>query len=119
MALKREIPATQRERDSGMAIGRLIRCPVLRTLRPSGQQMFQTRARRYSTSAAPAGLPTAASPTAILGGLTSELDRIAPRFDIQASQIRILRTPTEFYETLKVSGTQNFSPGQPESRRLM
>ncbi|KAI9784978.1 MAG: CDP-diacylglycerol--glycerol-3-phosphate 3-phosphatidyltransferase [Geoglossum umbratile] len=37
----------------------------------------------------------------MLGSLTSELDRIAPRFDIHASQIRILQTPTEFYDTLK------------------
>ena len=41
----------------------------------------------------------------MLGGLTSELDRIAPRFDIHASQIQILQTPMEFYDTLKVGGT--------------
>lgn len=32
----------------------------------------------------------------------NELDRIAPRFDIQGSQIQILQSPLEFYETLKV-----------------
>ncbi|KAH0559512.1 hypothetical protein GP486_003969, partial [Trichoglossum hirsutum] len=37
----------------------------------------------------------------MLGGLTSELDRIAPRFDIHASQVQILQSPTEFYDTLK------------------
>jgi hypothetical protein len=42
----------------------------------------------------------------MLGGLTIELDRIAPRFDIHASQVRILQTPTEFYDTLKVGGMQ-------------
>ncbi|KAI9877610.1 MAG: CDP-diacylglycerol--glycerol-3-phosphate 3-phosphatidyltransferase [Pleopsidium flavum] len=37
----------------------------------------------------------------MLGGLTNELDRIAPRFEIQASQIDILETPASFYETLR------------------
>ncbi|KAI9843478.1 MAG: CDP-diacylglycerol--glycerol-3-phosphate 3-phosphatidyltransferase [Sclerophora amabilis] len=37
----------------------------------------------------------------MLGGLSNELDRLAPRFNIQASQIQILKTPTDFYETLK------------------
>jgi hypothetical protein len=32
----------------------------------------------------------------------SELDRIAPSFPIDGSQIRVLQTPAEFYETLKV-----------------
>ncbi|KAJ9143697.1 CDP-diacylglycerol--glycerol-3-phosphate 3-phosphatidyltransferase [Pleurostoma richardsiae] len=31
----------------------------------------------------------------------SELDRIAPSFPIDGSQIRVLQTPAEFYETLK------------------
>jgi hypothetical protein len=38
----------------------------------------------------------------MLGAFTSELDRIAPKFEIQGSQIQILRTPSEFYEMLKV-----------------
>jgi CDP-diacylglycerol--glycerol-3-phosphate 3-phosphatidyltransferase len=38
----------------------------------------------------------------MLGALTNELDRIAPKFDIHGSQIKILLTPSEFYETLKV-----------------
>ena len=38
----------------------------------------------------------------MLGAFTSELDRIAPKFEIRGSQIQILRTPSEFYETLKV-----------------
>ncbi|KAL9624614.1 MAG: hypothetical protein Q9160_001279 [Pyrenula sp. 1 TL-2023] len=33
--------------------------------------------------------------------LTTELDRIAPRFDIDASQIDVLDSPSSFYETLK------------------
>jgi CDP-diacylglycerol--glycerol-3-phosphate 3-phosphatidyltransferase len=34
--------------------------------------------------------------------MVSELDRMAPSFDVRGDQIRILRTPAEFYETLKV-----------------
>lgn len=37
-----------------------------------------------------------------LGGITVELDRIAPRFEIPASQITILDSPANFYSTLKV-----------------
>lgn len=40
----------------------------------------------------------------MLGTLTGELDKLAPRFEVNASQIRILRAPGEFYETLKVIG---------------
>ena len=43
----------------------------------------------------------------MLGAFTSELDRIAPKFEIEGSQIQILRTPSEFYETLKVGSTRN------------
>lgn len=37
-----------------------------------------------------------------LGGITSELDRLAPRIDIRADQIKILGGPKEFYDTLKI-----------------
>ncbi|OCK81764.1 CDP-diacylglycerol-glycerol-3-phosphate 3-phosphatidyltransferas-like protein [Lepidopterella palustris CBS 459.81] len=36
-----------------------------------------------------------------LGAISSDLDLISPRFEVQPSQIQILRTPSEFYETLK------------------
>ncbi|CUS10912.1 unnamed protein product [Tuber aestivum] len=48
--------------------------------------------------------PTASisSPTSsVLGSLTGELDRLAPRFEIQANKIRIMKTPSEFYAVLK------------------
>ena len=38
----------------------------------------------------------------MLATITTDLDKIAPRFEIQPEQIQILRTPAEFYETLKV-----------------
>jgi len=37
----------------------------------------------------------------ILGGIPTELDRLAPRIDIRADQIKIIGGPKEFYETLK------------------
>lgn len=38
----------------------------------------------------------------MLAPFCGELDRIAPSFKVDGSQIQILQTPTEFYETLKV-----------------
>ncbi|GAB7360267.1 hypothetical protein MBLNU230_g8027t1 [Neophaeotheca triangularis] len=42
-----------------------------------------------------------ASPTSPLASLSSELDELSPRFDVSADNIEILKTPTEFFETLK------------------
>lgn len=38
----------------------------------------------------------------MLAPFLSELDKLAPSFKINGSQIQILHAPTEFYETLKV-----------------
>ena len=35
--------------------------------------------------------------------VTDQLDGIAPRFEVNAGQIEILREPKDFYEALKVS----------------
>ncbi|KAH0383609.1 hypothetical protein KCU92_g5166, partial [Aureobasidium melanogenum] len=58
--------------------------------------------RRYSNSSVP---PTSSTPSpgAALGGLNTELDKLSPRFDISSSQIEILKSPSDFYETLKAS----------------
>ncbi|KAL1910258.1 CDP-diacylglycerol--glycerol-3-phosphate 3-phosphatidyltransferase [Sporothrix stenoceras] len=37
----------------------------------------------------------------LLAPLVAELDRIAPRVDIHGSQVSVIETPAEFYETLK------------------
>ena len=60
--------------------------------------------RRYSSNAPDIPVPSAdsSSPIAALAGLNSELDKLTPRFDIDANQIQIIRTPADFYETLKV-----------------
>ncbi|KAL1303890.1 hypothetical protein AAFC00_000344 [Neodothiora populina] len=73
-----------------------------RGLRTASLPQKSTR-RRYSnaSSATATNAAPASSPVAALGGLTSELDKLSPRFDVNASQIRILKDPSEFYETLK------------------
>lgn len=38
----------------------------------------------------------------MLATITTDLDKIAPRFEVQPDQIQILQSPAEFYETLKV-----------------
>jgi CDP-diacylglycerol--glycerol-3-phosphate 3-phosphatidyltransferase len=58
--------------------------------------------RRYSSSTASAITTSPAPQASMLGAFTNELDRIAPRFEIHGSQIEILRSPSEFYETMKV-----------------
>jgi len=65
--------------------------------------------RRYSSSAPEAHVPGADSTSAVaaLGGLNSELDKLTPRFNVDAKQIQIIKTPTEFYETLKVGFRNN------------
>jgi len=38
----------------------------------------------------------------MLATITTDLDQIAPRFEMQPEQITVIQTPAEFYETLKV-----------------
>lgn len=59
--------------------------------------------RKFSAQS-PANAQAASGPTP-LGGITVELDRIAPRFEISASQVTILDSPANFYSTLKVCDT--------------
>jgi CDP-diacylglycerol--glycerol-3-phosphate 3-phosphatidyltransferase len=58
--------------------------------------------RRYSTSNASMASSTPQSQASMLATITTDLDKIAPRFEVQPEQIQIIQTPTEFYETLKV-----------------
>ncbi|KAI9661588.1 MAG: CDP-diacylglycerol--glycerol-3-phosphate 3-phosphatidyltransferase [Bathelium mastoideum] len=60
------------------------------------------RSHRYTTASPPAeqtAIPQ--SPISKLAVITDELDRIAPSFKIKPDQITILKSPDEFYETLK------------------
>ncbi|KAI9818498.1 MAG: CDP-diacylglycerol--glycerol-3-phosphate 3-phosphatidyltransferase [Pycnora praestabilis] len=54
-----------------------------------------------STSAGNGTQLGTSSPASVLGGLTNELDRLAPRFEVHGTQIRVLESPSEFFETLK------------------
>jgi hypothetical protein len=49
--------------------------------------------------------PAPQSQASMLATITTDLDKIAPRFEIQPEQVTIIQTPTEFYETLKVGAT--------------
>ncbi|MCJ1289971.1 CDP-diacylglycerol--glycerol-3-phosphate 3-phosphatidyltransferase [Xylographa carneopallida] len=63
-------------------------------------QQWHIRQRQISTTTPIANQPP---PThaAVLGSITTELDRIAPRIDLRADQIKILEGPSDFYDTLK------------------
>jgi hypothetical protein len=73
--------------------------------------------RKISTSAGPNG--TEASAMALLGGLTVELDRIAPGFEVPASKIRILDSPSSFYRVLKVRRPPSCVPQNCVADRLV
>lgn len=74
------------------------------TLRCAGRRPVSRRrlcARQFSAHTG-TGATTAASALSPLAGITAELDRIAPRFEVPASQIHIIDSPANFYSTLKV-----------------
>ncbi|KAG4034367.1 hypothetical protein MFRU_003g03350 [Monilinia fructicola] len=85
-----------------MIIRSITRCARTRKV-PSFQLPVQRmKQRAHSTSASStATAPTAPSSASILGAFTNDCDKIAPKFEVHGSQIQILRTPSEFYETLK------------------
>ncbi|KAJ5836830.1 hypothetical protein N7447_002856 [Penicillium robsamsonii] len=66
--------------------------------RPVARQRLCTR--QFSAHAG-TGAATAAPAPSPLAGITAELDRIAPRFEVPASQIHIIDSPANFYSTLK------------------
>ncbi|KAK3942497.1 hypothetical protein QBC46DRAFT_379755 [Diplogelasinospora grovesii] len=75
---------------------RQLRAPIAR---PS-LRIARPQCRRYSIPSS--GAPQSANTSAgMLAPFVGELDRIAPSFKINGSQVRVLQTPTEFYETLK------------------
>lgn len=57
--------------------------------------------RRFSATSTPAAESPAATAHP-LAGVASQIDHVAPRFEIDPSQIEILDSPTAFYETLKL-----------------
>lgn len=79
----------------GRVGGQALRCAARRTV-----VRRKLCGRRFSAQTG--ANPTAASAPSPLGGITVELDRIAPRFEIPASQITILDSPANFYLALQV-----------------
>lgn len=82
----------------------LVRSAGIRALRQCAHatkpRYVKVTVRRFSAAPTP---PVEISPTAHpLAGVASQLDHIAPRFEIEPSQIEILDSPNAFYETLKV-----------------
>ncbi|MCJ1256662.1 CDP-diacylglycerol--glycerol-3-phosphate 3-phosphatidyltransferase [Lignoscripta atroalba] len=57
--------------------------------------------RRHLSTSGSGGFHAQPTNVSVLGGISSELDRLAPRIDIRADQIKVLEGPTEFYDTLK------------------
>ncbi|ETS02794.1 CDP-diacylglycerol-glycerol-3-phosphate 3-phosphatidyltransferase [Trichoderma reesei RUT C-30] len=78
------------------------RTRVLRTKPSISPPRYQLRsyATPHGAAAQAHGAGAGAAP-GLLAPMVSELDRMAPSFDVRGDQIRILRTPAEFYETLK------------------
>lgn len=79
---------------------RLISSRRSTTFRP---RTFFTSSANPGPASSSIGAHDAASPTfKMLGCLVDELDKLAPRFEIDASEIKILKEPKDFYEALKV-----------------
>ncbi|KAI1145580.1 hypothetical protein F4825DRAFT_473832 [Nemania diffusa] len=77
-------------------------CRNIRPIVPRQTPQYTRQCRRrYSipSTSAPAGSPP--SSAGILAPFTNELDRLAPSFKMNGSQIQIIKSPTDFYETLK------------------
>lgn len=62
-------------------------------------------ARRYVSSSSVPVPATAAAKAHPLAGVASQLDNVAPRFEIDPAQIDIIDSPAAFYEVLKVTST--------------
>lgn len=68
-------------------------------MRPLRIPAARAQCRRYSSTTAPA---QGTSKAGLLAPFVNELDKKAPSFDLKGEQIQIIKTPAEFYETLKV-----------------
>lgn len=103
-------PEVSRRNTSARGCRMMIIRTVLRAQAPriASRRVFRIAsrpiktARRYSTSNASMSPSTPQSQASMLATITTDLDKIAPRFEVEADQITIIQTPKEFYETLKV-----------------
>ncbi|PBP18467.1 CDP-diacylglycerol-glycerol-3-phosphate 3-phosphatidyltransferase [Diplocarpon rosae] len=93
-----------------MIIRSSIRCVGSGRLLVYRPRVLQAKQCRYSSSTSSlASSAGSTSPASMLGPFTNELDRITPKFQLRGSQISVLRSPSEFYETLKgkILGAEN------------
>ncbi|KAB8270232.1 hypothetical protein BDV30DRAFT_215483 [Aspergillus minisclerotigenes] len=81
----------------GRVGGQTFRCVVRRPI--GRRRLCERKFSAYTTSTSPSA--NASSTASPLGSITSELDRIAPCFEVPASRITILDSPASFYSTLK------------------
>ncbi|KAI1505855.1 hypothetical protein F5X99DRAFT_415562 [Biscogniauxia marginata] len=79
---------------------RNLRPTLPHTTSPIGRYGQQCR-RRYTMPASPVPTGSSASSAGLLAPFVNELDKIAPSFKINGSQIQIIKTPADFYDTLK------------------
>lgn len=92
----------------GSSIGRALRRPRLSFTRQPSLARRIPHCRRYSTASSAGAKSSAdAAWAGALAPFVDELDRIAPSFAMQGDRIRLLETPAEFYQTLKVRGAKN------------
>ena len=82
-----------------MLVRRVATCSLRRSpSKPSRTWLLRTRHMSSIASEAPASQ----TPTDFaLNGITTQLDRLAPRIDVKADQIKIIEGPAEFYTILK------------------
>lgn len=83
----------------GAAARSLRQCSCLRNVSTRKARMIRKRSMTSSSVPVPVSSAAKAHPWA---GVTTQIDEIAPRFEIDASQIEIINSPTAFYSTLKV-----------------
>ncbi|KIX96877.1 uncharacterized protein Z520_07597 [Fonsecaea multimorphosa CBS 102226] len=75
-----------------------------RTARPYVHRAPTTKlvSRRFSSSSSSSAFSNGPAPTTHpLAGVATQLDHVAPRFEIDPDNIQILDSPTAFYDTLK------------------
>lgn len=83
------------------------RCVGRARLQPRPHRLSAVRVqnRSYSGSSAAPSPAQGAAKVGALAPFASELDKLAPSIDLRGEQIQIIKTPAEFYETLKVCAT--------------
>ncbi|KAA8915085.1 hypothetical protein FN846DRAFT_924713 [Sphaerosporella brunnea] len=75
--------------------------PAIARLPTARRHVSAVCTKRCMASASTPPAPIAAARVPILGSITNELDKLAPRFEVEADRIQIIRNPADFYAGLK------------------